>query len=153
MNDEHQYTPTTAEVREVFAAAGSWPEGSAEEAEAQLNLAFDRWLVAHDAEVRQEQADHDAERINDLDTQLAATSRALAEFTARAGVVAEELEWEYGISSGCGSVNYIGSREFVEEKVRDWQLAGAPLRGAEGIVRRRKVGLWVSVERVGETDE
>lgn len=61
-----------------------------------------------------------------------------------------ETEWEYGISSGHGSVDYIGSREFVDEKVHDWQLAGAPLRGAESIVRRRKVGKWIPLEQDGE---
>ena len=71
----------------------------------------------------------------------------------RAQVVAEEPEWEYGISSGHGSENYVGTRESVDARVRSFEKAGAPLRDGEQIVRRRKVGLWVPVKQEGaETD-
>lgn len=81
------------------------------------------WLRAHDAEVR-------------------------------ASVLAEqgEPDWEYGISSGCGSVDYVGTRESVEARVASFEKAGAPLRPPESIVRRRKVGLWLPVEENGEND-
>lgn len=69
-----------------------------------------------------------------------------------AGVVAEEPEWEYGISSGHGSVNYVGTRESVDARVRSFEKAGAPLRHGEQIVRRRKVGLWVPVKQEGADD-
>lgn len=70
-----------------------------------------------------------------------------------AGVVAEEPEWEYGISSGHGSVNYVGTRESVDDRVKSFEKAGAPLRDVESIVRRRKVGLWVPVKQEGADRE
>lgn len=104
MND---YTPTTEEIRRALRAVAS---PTAEE--------FDRWLAAHDDEVR-------------------------------SGLVAEEPEWEYGISSGHGSVNYVGTRESVDARVRSFEKAGAPLRDVEQIFRRRKVGLWAPVKQEG----
>lgn len=53
-----------------------------------------------------------------------------------------EPDWEYGISSGHGSVNYVGTRERVDEWVKSFEKAGAPLSDGERIVRRRKVGKW-----------
>ena len=59
-------TPTTAQIRTGYASVAYTHEG------ADLRLVeFDRWLAAHDAEVR-------------------------------AGVVAEEPEWEYGVALAGG---------------------------------------------------
>lgn len=87
-------TPTTEEIRSGYAnhfetvqetlVHRFWDAGEGE-------AEFDRWLTAHDDEVRQEQADHDAIRINDLDTRLVTAERELSE--VRAGFVAEEPEW------------------------------------------------------------
>lgn len=74
---------------------------------------------------------------------------AVHDAEVRAGVVAEESEWEYGISSGHGSVNYVGTREYVDARVQSFEKAGAPLCDGEQIVRRRKVGLWVPVKQEG----
>lgn len=66
----------------------------------------------------------------------------------RAGVVAEEPEWEYGIHSEIsGNVNSVGApwmdRKFAEKVT-------ANDSGNYG-VRRRKAGSWVPVEQGDET--
>lgn len=67
----------------------------------------------------------------------------------RAGVVAEEPEWEYGIHSDItGNVNSVGApwmdREFAEKVTANHS-------GNYG-VRRRKAGPWVPVKQEGATD-
>ena len=45
-----EYTPTTDDVREVYAWADGYPyEGAVDP---RLEARFDRWLIAHDAEIR-----------------------------------------------------------------------------------------------------
>lgn len=101
-----EYTPSTGEVRRRYAyarSAGNKNQSAVAE--------FDRWLAAHDAEVR-------------------------------AGVVAEEPEWEYGIRT----LRYGGKYGFYV--ARDEQDAKRQLEGTSRseIVRRRKAGPWVPVE-------
>ncbi|WP_312672852.1 hypothetical protein [Microbacterium sp.] len=103
------YTPTTEEVRDYIRAADRVTAhmfaGSADSVEA-----FDRWLAAHDADVR-------------------------------AGVVAEEPEWEYGIRDTAGDEMIAGPQSTTEGLV--------PLFAGEVLERRRKAGPWVPVKQEG----
>ncbi|WP_303708433.1 MULTISPECIES: hypothetical protein [Microbacterium] len=103
------YTPTTEEVRDYIRAADRVTAhmfaGSADSVEA-----FDRWLAAHDADVR-------------------------------AGVVAEEPEWEYGIRDTAGDEMITGPQSTTEGLV--------PLFAGEVLERRRKAGPWVPVKQEG----
>lgn len=92
------FMPTTEDVRRAYSpAVGTWAESRA---------AFDRWLAAHDAEVR-------------------------------AGVVAEEPEWEYGEKAR--HTDYVCGHK-PSEYPDIW--AEIP---PEQRVRRRPAGPWVPV--------
>lgn len=88
------------------------------------------------------------ENFNECRGRNGVSPTALADVILAAGFQRSEMpEWEYGISSGHGSVNYVGSRAFVEDRIKSFEKANAPLGGGEHIVRRRKVGLWSPVEQ------
>lgn len=149
MNDE--YTPSTEEIREQYWVSSGDPRRSSE-----AWAEFDRWLAAHDAEVRAEQADHDAMRINGLDTRLAAAKRKIAEMWT--GVVAEEPEWEYGtaLRTPNGSLwdfEYEGPREAAEWHVRACAKDGHDHGMDECVIVRRSrrisVGEWVPISQEG----
>ncbi|MGO4488172.1 hypothetical protein [Microbacterium sp. 2RAF4] len=108
------YTPTTLQVEVAFlAAAGhSTHAGSRKEA-------FDRWLAAHDAEVR-------------------------------AGVVAEEPEWEYGIhfdTSPNGPVLLVAS----EARAMAEAAMGVMSGGVTAMRRTVRTGEWVPLKQEDQT--
>ena len=104
------YTPTTEEVRAAIAAFTVMPPN----ARAVNPALFDRWLAAHDAEVR-------------------------------AGVVAEEPEWEYGIRADGDDEPYTDHSDDP-----DWLCDQITPEPGDAIVRRRKAGPWVPVKQEGE---
>lgn len=126
-----EYTPTTAEIREYVETGGEprpWVElDAAEEArEAARAAAFDRWLTAHDAEMR-EHARHEF-----CDPRLGC-------------VVADEPEWEYRIETG-DIISYSHSKSRADR---------ALVQGSR-VWRRtpeRRASSWVPVKQEGaETD-
>ncbi|WP_152525851.1 hypothetical protein [Microbacterium maritypicum] len=137
MSEYALYTPTTNTVRR--AASDFQPPITPEE--------FDRWLAAHDAEVRASVVPEIGMPCANTKPhpahawQMSATGWCLC-----AGVVAEEPEWEYGIHSEIsGNVNSVGApwmdRAFAEKVT-------ANDSGNYG-VRRRKAGPWVPVKQEG----
>lgn len=120
-----EYTPTTEEVRARHAArdTAGFDAGA---------LAFDRWLAAHDAEVR-------------------------------AGVVAEEPEWEIGYQLTQDDGSNIGTgypypdaeraaldgERRAKETNEDYPMYP---RVHSVIVRRVKAGPWVPVKQEGTDD-
>lgn len=161
-----EYTPTTKDVREVWIYA---QDITHDEGEDFHGAEFDRWLAAHDAEVLRAAAVELEHSIHHLDpahpselsfincTRIdAKLLRERADRTeARAGVVAEEPEWEYGY-------------ELIESDTRDVLSRGWPFGTAERagekatkraaeefdpeypplipqVVRRSKCGPWLAV--------
>ncbi|MBT2484821.1 MULTISPECIES: hypothetical protein [unclassified Microbacterium] len=169
-----EHTLTTETIRERFADAyGNYANGLED---------FDRWLAAHDAEVRADHESEAAERLGlllwhltggrlskstyDVSTMVAQIEDTFERERAaeqadvvRAGVVAEEPDWEYGY-------------ELIESDTRDVLTRGFPfdtaaqaavdaLRRADEefdpeypplspeVVRRRKAGPWVPVNQEG----
>ena len=116
-----EYTPTTEDVR--FAMAGL--RMSAERFVTRDS--FDRWLAAHDAEVRADEAAQWAQAVIDSGKQGERIG------AARAGVVAEEPEWEYGVKF-----------DDLPGRVFD-RLPGDP----RATHRRRKADPWVPVKQEG----
>ena len=115
-----EFTPTTEQVRSAYAhdPEAEYRDPIGFPAMQRENLrAFDRWLAAHDAEVR-------------------------------AGVVAEEPEWEYGWHTG-STVSLIGRRDQVEEwlAVRGWKLGEGDW--GSRVMRRRVAGTWLPAEQEG----
>lgn len=122
------YTPTTETVRERFA------DGFPRAGYIQALEDFDRWLAAHDAEVR-------------------------------AGVVAEEPEWEYGWKSHFPNgeeYEWLAceSRRDAEQQIRSAQAAET-VSGYEGDERltyslwkrtKSRPGPWVRVKQEGADD-
>lgn len=110
------YIPTTEDVRFEYAEWGG--EDSYRE---RRTGDFDRWLAAHDSEVRA-QADAEVETFREqYIPRLTAAETELAQL--RAGVVAEEPEWEYGWRSmWANGEEYewqaLPSREAAEEAIR-----------------------------------
>lgn len=86
----------------------------------------------------------------DVDERYAEFDRALAAHDAevRAGVVAEEPEWEYGWHTG-STVSLIGRRDQVEEwlAVRGWKLGEGDW--GSRVMRRRVAGSWMPAEQEG----
>ena len=104
-----EYTPTTEEIREYIETGGEprpWVElDEAEEArEKARGEAFDRWLAAHDAEVRASVVPEIGMPCADTKPhpphawQMSATGWCLC-----AGVVTEEPEWEYEVTYSSAS--------------------------------------------------
>jgi len=139
-----EYTPTTDEMRAFYTAErldgphlDGFPPPTVKHAEAE----FDRWLAAHDAEVRQEGDYHEGFK------------EGVKVGRAEAGsVVAEEPEWEYGVGW-----NYVNapvpmgtrypSRESAEDAIR--QYPQDQDFGPNYLVRRRPeqpAGPWIPVE-------
>jgi len=97
-----EYTPTTEEVRNGFSRSRQMPQFQSPA----LQSDFDRWLAAHDAEVRAVERERAAlhaeegyryeENCDDIAKRI--RSGEPAEISARPGVVAEEPEWEIGVS-------------------------------------------------------
>lgn len=126
-----EYTPTTEEVRDYIRTADR-VTAHMFAAGADSVEAFDRWLAAHDAEVR-------------------------------AGVVAEEPEWEVGYQLTQDDGASIGTGwpyPTVEEAARDGHRRATetnedyPMypRVHSVVVRRRKAGPWVPVKQEGAND-
>ncbi|WP_431785361.1 hypothetical protein [Microbacterium maritypicum] len=147
-----EYTPTTEEMRAFYTAErldgphlGGFPPPTVEQAESEFNA----WLAAHDAEVRDRMAEHAAERTNELSTRLAAATRELAE--ARAQVVAEEPEWEYGVSYSTPtgpSIDGYRVRSYMKARSVEKAQEFAALVDRPMIQKRTKAvpaGEWVSV--------
>lgn len=69
----------------------------------------------------------------------------------RAGVVAEEPEWEYGWHTG-STVSLIGRREQIDEwlMVRGWKLGEGDW--GSRIMQRTAAGPWVPVKQEGADD-
>ncbi|RBO72824.1 hypothetical protein [Microbacterium sp. H6] len=125
-----EYAPSTRDIREMF-HIGMF---SQHKTPARLNLpAFDRWLAAHDAEVR-------------------------------AGVVAEEPEWEYGWRSlWPDGEEYewqaLPNREAAEEAIRIHQdfedntdQIGGRLEFTLWKRTKSKAGPWVPVKQENDND-
>lgn len=105
------YTPTTEDIRTAWTHGyhgDNYPGAEATDAE------FDRWLAAHDAEVRQGGDYHEGFE----------EGLKVGRAEVRAGVVAEEPEWEYvpgwiaadgraRISQGVIAPSYVA--EFIAE--------------------------------------
>lgn len=141
------YTPTTEAVRD------RWGKMT------HLRAEFDRWLAAHDAQVRAaalaEQDDAQVERIARL---LARTSeftqtdaRVLvkaAQDIAAAEQGTEEPDWEWALMADGDDEpwsNYYKTREHLAER-----CGGLVDRGDEHLVRRRAPGPWMPVEQGDE---
>lgn len=117
-----EYTPTTKDVREVWIYA---QDITHDEGEDFHGAEFDRWLAAHDAEVR-------------------------------AGVVAEEPEWEYGFQLRESDSGDVYDQEVGFDTEQDATDEGnkrihdedddeyPPL--ALRLIRRAKSGPWVPLE-------
>ena len=119
MSDYPEFTPTTDQVRSAYAhdpeAEYRDPVGFPSMQRENLR-AFDRWLAAHDAEVR-------------------------------AGVLAEEPEWE--CTRQAEANGWTGPAVY-----RDEAHASDGLMHGWRVVRRRKAGPWVPVKREGaEADD
>lgn len=128
-----EYTPTTDEMRAFYTAErldgphlGGFPLPTVEQAETE----FDRWLAAHDAEVR-------------------------------AGVVAEEPEWEVGVSYSTPSgpsIDGYRMRSYMKVESVEKAQEFAALVERPMIQKRTKAvpaGEWVSVpvnQEGAETD-
>lgn len=116
------YTPTTEEVRDYIRAADR-VTAHMFAAGADSIEAFDRWLAAHDAEVR-------------------------------AGFVAEEPEWEYGVrlhprgrvDSGTNTALYVPPTTPHITMERAVEMAQLNPRYRATFHRRRKAGPWVPVK-------
>lgn len=132
-----EYTPTTDEVRLAAHNRAFFPLFRDRDE-------FDRWLAAHDAEVR---------------AQTLVQARQIAE--VRASVVAEEPEWEYGWRSmWANGEEYewqaLPSREAAEEAIRVHQdfedntdQIGGRLEFTLWKRTKSKAGPWVPVEQEG----
>lgn len=148
------YTPNADQIRAVFMG------GAANEAQGERRgESFDRWLAAHDAEVRAEAdalrstiaqaqarfrqyASQEAPTYDQEVDALLDISRILSTAAVRASVVAEEPEWEYGIAL-FGEMDDVQPWPTEERALRE-------LQDAEDIlIRRRKAGPWVPVKQEG----
>jgi hypothetical protein len=101
---------------------------------------IEKVVATHDAEVRQEQADHDAVRIDDLTARLAAAERLLAE--------QGEPEWEYRYAEIYPDATYTygpkgdPDRSFATAA----EAQQARVDDSDVVLRRRKAGPWLPVE-------
>lgn len=98
-------------------------------------------LAAHDAEVRADEAAHWAQAVIDSGQQGERIG------AARAGVVAEEPEWEYGIRAEGDDEPYTDHSDDP-----DWLCDQITPEHGDAIVRRRKAGPWVSVQQEEESN-
>ncbi|WP_424937542.1 MULTISPECIES: hypothetical protein [Bacteria] len=138
------YTPTTEDVRR--SALEYWPPITGEE--------FDRWLAAHDAEVRAalEAAEKRAEY---WESEYRTAEDTKAELRAALAEQGTE-EWEYGAQHSQGT-NPHPSRKRAEEMVA-WHASKdarkrPEARGKAGLVRRRPAGPWVPVDQPAANQE
>lgn len=122
-----EYTPTTKEVRENYARSLIWP-AQADPARAAF---FDRWLAAHDAEVRAG----------------VQGSAKLSENSA--GVVTEEPEWEYGYTSKWGTIA-ASSRADAESRAADHARGIAEHRESGDLTYHGKVVMRIAASKPGE---
>ena len=156
-----EFTPTTEQVRSTYAhdpeAEYRDPVGFPSMQRENLR-AFDRWLAAHDAEVRAE-AESDPAKDERLVRYIAMatplgyqsaltvvqqmTLMIQAETEARrAGVVAEEPEWEYGVMSRHGLFAPADNlAHALSMSARDVRYEGWD------VVYHHKAGPWVPVEQ------
>lgn len=136
-----EYTPTTNKIREAYIGSQHDCMGI-ERAESEAD--FDRWLAAHDAEVRKSVDPEMAMPCADTKPHSAHVWQMSATgFCLCAGVVTEEPEWEYG---------------WRDERPFRWasgtNLPSSfpktvyPYESRPGLtrVRRRKAGPWEPVE-------
>jgi hypothetical protein len=127
------YIPTTKDVREVWIYA---QDITHDEGEDFHGAEFDRWLAARDAEVREAQADHDAIRINDLDTRLVTAERELAEaqttLTGHGGWdewIAEHIRIEADRDRLAGAVQAAYNALHMETRARAFEILHDALSG------------------------
>lgn len=155
-----EYTPKMHRIRDAVANS-DWMDVSRVDPEtiAAGYRYFDEVMAAHDAEVRAEERERAAlhaeegyrmeERCDDIAKRI--RSGEPAEISARAGVVAEEPDWEYG-ATGWDPAKVPSLRESLDgalDSQRYWiDVVGAPSR----LMKRtpgRKPGPWVPVKQEG----
>lgn len=131
-------TPTTETIRNNYSSP--WHETSEFTSE-KAREEFNRWLAAHDAEVR---------------AQTLVQARTIAE--VRAGVLAEEPEWEYGVTTkwGMHAHPYLEGAERYAADVRaeiERGRASGDLTFHGRVMKRTKAkaGPWVPVKQEGVT--
>ena len=167
-----EYTPTMDELREAWLTA-EFEERDASTSDDDMRAEFDRALAAHDAEVLREAATALEQSIHHLDPARPADlsyinctridAKLLRERAdragARAGVVAEEPEWEYRIAVDGEHEWPFGPHDEEQGETLEEILAalggqcGEPMCGE--IERRTKAvpaGPWVPVKQEGATD-
>lgn len=155
-----EYTPTTDEIREYIETGGEprpWVElDEAEKAREKARVAaFDRWLAAHDAEVRADEAAQWAQAVIDSGKQGERIG------AARAGVVAEEPEWEYGVrlhpdvefAPNENRATYTPPTTPHPSLELAQDMAKLNPRYRATYHRRRKAGPWVPVKQEGVSHE
>lgn len=155
-----EYTPTTEEIRARATRSTTYPQF----ASPTLREDFDRWLDAHDAEVRarafREAAGVARNYETGYDTTAATISEALTDAAewreVRAGVVAEELEGQRQFSAAYrarnGHVVSIGMptavRADAEAVVKTFRREDD--EGPDYFVANRILPPWVPVQQEGE---
>lgn len=152
-----EHTPTTEEVREHWRSA--WHPRNPEASDA----SFDRWLAAHDAEVRAQghhvvpcaQCGQKPVVANDaLNSDIVVCGDCGVQIglhelpEVRASVVPEEPEWEWALMADGDDEpwsDYYKTREHLAER-----LSVLAWREDEHLVRRRAPGPWLPVEQEEE---
>lgn len=164
-----EYTPTTEEVQKRYAEG---EEHLHTYGPAPLRTEFNRWLAAHDAEVRageadawdagyeagaEDQAEVEGHRYRpgakdtwDFDHW---TKNPHRDVESPDAVVAEEPEWEYGVWLKHATSPFTPPVMSVRNLEAAKHLAALNPLHAPTYFRRRKAGPWVPVKQEGEGDE
>lgn len=152
-----EYTPTTAEIVNAWRYFRTENRDFDGDAEAEVRF----WLAAHDAEVRKSVDPEMAMPCADTKPHSAHVWQMSATgFCLCAGVVTEEPEWEYGVTTkrGMHEHPYLDGAERYAAAVRD-EIEHGRVSGDlthYGRVMKRtkaKAGPWVPVKQEGaETD-
>jgi len=118
------YTPTTEEVRHAYWSHTTYERVLLGDAASYVGGEFDRWLAAHDAEVR-----------------------------AAAEQGTEEPEGEWLVTTTLDNGRSTSSGVTDEETARAIMRWSEEDGLQRELYRRRKAGPWMPVEQEGETDE
>lgn len=138
-----KYTPTTKEVREAYSG------GRSGEYHAVTGPEFDRWLAAHDAEVRKSLDPEMAMPCADTKPHSAHVWQMSATgFCLCAGVVTEGPEWEYGVRATGDNEPFTDHYDSLDAMSEEFD-GRVVWNVDEEIVRRRKAGPWVPVKQEG----